>query len=489
MRSNGWFTVDKEGLAKLVERRGKGFILFELLQNAWDCDGTKHVEVSLVEVPGRPLAHLVVIDDHPDGFKDLSHAYTLFAESEKKVSTRKRGRFNFGEKLVLSLCESAVITSTKGKVVFDSDGRHESKHKRPAGTCFEAHVRMTRGELADILEEAKKLIPSVGVETKINGVLLETRRAAKTVRDVLLMTEVADAGGVVRRRHIETSVEIYVPHQGEKAMLYEMGIPVVELSDDPYHVNVMQKVPLSMERDSVPPSYLRDVRSTVLDHMHGMISEEQARGKWAVEAVEGSMNPDAVKAVVVKRFGERNVILDPSDREANNIAVAQGYTTIPGGAFTADAWDKIREFNVSLPAGRVTPSPKPFSENGEPLKLLDPSDCDANMDRFADMAVTLADRAAGLTVTVVFANDSGWPFRAAYSGVKDGKVGRVIFNVAKLGRKWFISSELPNQLQLIIHELAHQWGHHLESSYHEATCEIGSNLAMLALKEPTLFRW
>ena len=488
MKRASWFAVDKEGLAKLVERRGKGFILFELLQNAWDCDGTKNVNVSLTEVAGRPLAHLVVEDDHPDGFKDLSHAYTLFAESEKKTSTSKRGRFNFGEKLVLSLCETAVITSTKGKVQFDKDGRHESKHKRPAGTVFEADVRMTRDELRDILAEVKKLIPPAGVLTKVNGELLQARRAAKAVRDVLLMTEVADAGGVVRRRHIETSVEIYVPRQGEQATLYEMGIPVVELGDDPYHVNVLQKVPLSMERDSVPPSYLRDIRATVLDHMHTVLSDDQARGKWASEAVEGSSNPDAVKAVVVKRFGDRNVIYDPSDREANHKATAQGYTVIPGGSFTSEAWDKIKEAGASLPAGRVTPSPKPFSPDGQPLKLLDPSDCDANMDSFARMVGVLANRAAGLDVLVVFANDSQWPFTAVYS--KTGpKTGTVTFNVGRLGRKWFISSELQDQLRLLIHELGHHWGHHLESSYHEGLCDVGSNLAMLALKEPGLFRW
>jgi len=33
---NTWFEVDKQGLAKILERRGKEFALFELVQNAWD---------------------------------------------------------------------------------------------------------------------------------------------------------------------------------------------------------------------------------------------------------------------------------------------------------------------------------------------------------------------------------------------------------------------------------------------------------------------
>jgi len=34
-RPQGWFRVDKEGLAKLMRRRGPHWVLAELLQNAW----------------------------------------------------------------------------------------------------------------------------------------------------------------------------------------------------------------------------------------------------------------------------------------------------------------------------------------------------------------------------------------------------------------------------------------------------------------------
>ncbi|MCJ7817171.1 MAG: hypothetical protein MUP55_04910 [Candidatus Aenigmarchaeota archaeon] len=42
-------------------------------------------------------------------------------------------------------------------------------------------------------------------------------------------------------------------------------------------------------------------------------------------------------------------------------------------------------------------------------------------------------------------------------------------------------------LALIIHELAHQFGHHTEMKYHEAICELGARLTMIALKEPSFF--
>src|SRR5438876_6624914 len=97
-KMNNWFEVDKQGLAKLLERKGKEFALFELIQNGWDEPGVTKVSVSL-EYVGHNKARLVVEDDAPEGFKDLSHAFTLFASSTKTANPEQRGRFNLGEKL------------------------------------------------------------------------------------------------------------------------------------------------------------------------------------------------------------------------------------------------------------------------------------------------------------------------------------------------------------------------------------------------------
>ena len=89
MKTDGWFEVDKAGLALLVRRRGMAFLLNELVQNAWDTEATR-VEVKIEAIPHRPAVKLSVFDDDPDGFKDLRHAYTLFAPSEKKGSKAHR---------------------------------------------------------------------------------------------------------------------------------------------------------------------------------------------------------------------------------------------------------------------------------------------------------------------------------------------------------------------------------------------------------------
>jgi hypothetical protein len=48
--TNNWFDVDKAGLAQLMAGRSKAFVIYELLQNAWDQN------VSRVDVTIEPVA-------------------------------------------------------------------------------------------------------------------------------------------------------------------------------------------------------------------------------------------------------------------------------------------------------------------------------------------------------------------------------------------------------------------------------------------------
>ena len=101
--TTNWFAVDKAGLGRQAEQHSKGRLIGELVQNALDEVGVTTIAITLAEVPSRPLADLTVEDDSPEGFKDLSHAYTLFANSYKRDNPEQRGQYNFGEKLVLAV--------------------------------------------------------------------------------------------------------------------------------------------------------------------------------------------------------------------------------------------------------------------------------------------------------------------------------------------------------------------------------------------------
>src|SRR5882724_10307607 len=152
--SRQWFDVDRAGLGKQAEEQSKGRLIGELIQNALDEAGVTQIAVTLALVPGRPLADLTVEDDSPEGFKDLSHAYTLFAESYKRSNPEARGQFNLGEKMVLAICESASIVTTKGTVVLDPDeGRIERpRQKRERGSVFTGRIKLTREEYPGVCD-------------------------------------------------------------------------------------------------------------------------------------------------------------------------------------------------------------------------------------------------------------------------------------------------------------------------------------------------
>jgi hypothetical protein len=79
-----------------------------------------------------------------------------------------------------------------------------------------------------------------------------------------LPTEVADPDGLLRRVNRATTVGLYPVLPGETPLLCEMGIPVVETGDR-WHYDIGQKVPLTLDRENVPPGFLRQVRARTCD--------------------------------------------------------------------------------------------------------------------------------------------------------------------------------------------------------------------------------
>jgi Histidine kinase-, DNA gyrase B-, and HSP90-like ATPase len=113
--ATSWLEIDIIGLRRTLERKGKAWAIFELVQNAWDTDATR-VDVTLTKPNKNGRSTLTCRDNAPDGYRDLSEAHTLFGSSSKKSDPTKRGRFNAGEKFVLVMCESAKVTSTTGQI-------------------------------------------------------------------------------------------------------------------------------------------------------------------------------------------------------------------------------------------------------------------------------------------------------------------------------------------------------------------------------------
>lgn len=484
MSTKTWFDVDKEGLAKLLERKGKEFVLYELVQNAWDTDAKEIMVTVKASEDLKGYSEVEVTDDHPDGWKDLTHAWTLYAESEKKGNAEKRGRFNLGEKLVLALCKQARIETTTGGVMFDVDGRHTLRNKRAAGSRFWALIRMNQVEREAALQAVMKLLPPRGVKTFVNGALIAPRIPIRTI-DATLATEIADSEGILRRSARKTQIEIFETKEGEVAAVCEMGIPVVEVGGseggDKWHYNVLQKVPLNSDRDNVTPAYLREIRTLVMNEMYKEVTPEEAMEPWARDAAsDDSISKPAMEHIITQRFGEKRVIMDNSDQEGTKIAVSQGYQVITPGSLSKDEWANVRRYEVALPAGQVTPSPRPYSPDGEVQKTLPEEKWTPGIKKIAAYAKFVAKHILSVDIRVKIVTDISWPFSATF-----GPSGELTMNLGRLGHAWFDGPFWTAVDELFIHELSHhRVSDHLSSSFHDECCRIGAALVNVALFFP-----
>lgn len=480
-----WIEVDRKGLAQVIADRPKSFLLFELIQNSLDEPGVTKIDVSVAMHPEtRGRAIVIVRDDSPDGYQDIRHAWTMFAPSKKKGDAELRGRFNLGCKLVLALAVEACVISTKSAVRFTAEGRRLSRERRDAGTEFQGVFRMSKADVEEALEEARNLLPPAGVTVTINEVPVEAREPFATAEKVTLPTVLADEEGVLRRTSRQTTIELHEPADGEVPMLFEMGIPVVELDgDDPWHVNVLQRVPLNTDRDNVTPAYLCTLRVEVLNAAHDRLDKEQATAVWATEASEDERaTDDAVGKVLDERFGKKRVAYDPSDPEANSRATAAGYTVVPGGSMTSGQWRNAKGSGRILPAGQVTPSQKVRSApDGVPA--LEGEKWTEAMHEIAGWARFLAN-ALGVCDAAHVAWYGGreanlWKWSGAW-----GEGGSLSLNKPKLGheiRAWEAGDREP-MCRLLIHEFAHEKvDDHLSDRFHEECIRLAVRLSFLGL--------
>lgn len=476
-----WFDVDRTGLGKQAEEQGKGRLVGELIQNALDEAGVTRVEITLSPVPGRPLADLTVEDDSPEGFRNLADAYTLFAESYKRTNPEQRGQFNLGEKLVISICETATISTTKGTVVFDpQEGRiNKPRLKRERGSIFQGQMRMTREEMEEVGNYLRSLLLPESIVVTLNGERLKSRKPLH-VFSATLPTVVADSNGIMRTRDRKTQVSILEVQAGETATLYEMGLPIVETGDK-WHVNVGQKVPLNRDRNNVTPAYLRAIRTLVLNEMYGRLEQADANETWVRQASsDADCSHEAIKKVLDLRFGEKRAAYDPSDPESNKTWVSKGGTVVYGSMMNAQEWQKAKEAGAINPAGKLCPSPKPYGTdpNANAAEIVPESEWTEGMRNIAGYSVFLGKELLGASVNTIFV-DTDNPFLAAF-----GKC-ELHFNVRRLGRRWFDQGTTEVVDKLLIHEFGHHFsGDHLSETYHEALCLLGARLKRLVMEKP-----
>ena len=462
MKTTNWFAASKKGLAniasRIIERRGAGAILGELYQNAVDAGATS---IS-IQLENRGSRVAVTAIDNGTGFANLDDAFTVFAPSEKTNNPEQRGRFNLGEKLVLSLANVATITTTGGMITFNPGGK--TVHRKPTnitGTVFNAIIPTTRPAtfINEMISFAAKLIIPAGVSLIVNGDVIPQRTRFASFA-ATLPTEI---GVELRRTNRNTTVDVY--ETTEPGWLFEMGIPVVETGDK-YDLDVMQKIPLTVERDNVLPSFLKAIRVATLNALVDKLNEDDTTAAWVRDAVANpAATVAATQTVLTKQFGDRVVAANPFQPESNAKAAAAGYVVLPRNAISTDARRLLYERDQLQTSTDIFPPPTTTPMN--PVQDFTPF-----MTAVANVSRYIA-KTAGIETNVRFV-EHNCSMIACYSP------GSLTFNL--FHAKSF--STRQQLVELVIHELGHHWeSNHLSAGYYDALCRVGAALTLATIKD------
>jgi hypothetical protein len=305
---------------------------------------------------------------------------------------------------------------------------------------------------------------------KVNGHTYNYKKPFQT-REAILTTEIEN-DKILTRTKRKTRIDI---HKAEgQAYLYEMGIPVQPIDCD-YDVDVQQKIPLGVDRESVLPSFLKDVFTEVLNATYEDIQTENSSALWVRTGMTGkNVEQEAVKDIITKRFGDKVLVANPFDRNSIDEAISEGYRVITGSEMSKDEWDTIK---ANAP---IDSTSEMFSKTFVNATTI------TNLTKDQMIVKRLAEKIAqkfiGVNINVVFLSSP------SASVVADYGDRTLRFNVPKLPSGFFNNPLAnPEVYDLLIHELGHHNGNHTEKGYHQLITKLAGQLIVEAQTNPAFF--
>lgn len=470
------FEVSTEGMRELQSGREPWQLAKELVANSWD------EAVTLCEVTLKPTAprkaKLTVYDDG-GGFAKIEDAYTLMGHTPKRGNPQVRGRFNSGEKEILSVAISATIRTSGRVISFPKGGGRTIRNdpKATTGTTVECIVPWGNRQVEDTIAKLKTLLTPKGITYTVNGEPAPHQEPELVVEATLdTVLQEGGLGQPMRMTRRKTSLELYpVEFPAEKGWLYEMGIPVQPL-DCPYHVNVMQKVPMPPNRDVVRDSYLQDIYTAVLNATADKLTEDDVSDTWVRTGIEDKdVEPEAVKTVINKRYGDK-VVLYSSDHRANERAEQAGYEVVHSR--TLSPLERGAMQTVGLKH-----SSEVFLTNFGTGKDFPENEWTAEIKRVVAYAKRLHQELIGKPLRVFLYRMPNGAAAAQYSRID----ARLELNYSNLGKAWF-SEIAPRVTELLLHEFAHTEGDYHNWEFQRNLEKLASKAVHLALDKPEVFR-
>ena len=447
MMSPNWFEIDQDGLKDQNAGREPWELIKELVQNAWD-EAPFASECRITTQLSEDRENTVItVEDNGSGFAEIRDSYTLMGNTPKRNDPTKRGRFNRGEKDVISVAKEATIETTGTTVRFLPDRtRNQENNERTRGTLVKLTMPWNEAERAGLVIQLRTLRPPIECQTEIDGELVTAKPPVKVLQ-AQVETVIQDQDGTLKPRQRKARIEITEPHDTSgKRRIYEMGIPIQEI-DCPWDVDVMIKVPLGENRDQVKPAYLKKIYAVVLNTVYRMTEDEDFRELWVRYAIEEKeISPEAVGATVKGRYGTEKAVFAVMDQDACQRARREGYAVVNKGSLSPK---EVRAFEQHC--GMVDADVR-FPKPSEPQNDYE-ADPGTPAAGFAEWAKGVAEQ-CGVNATVRFFNE---PDNRILADCEVSTTSPTLrFNEGTLGQEFLREPYgTREKYRLLIHELGH----------------------------------
>jgi hypothetical protein len=445
VKRNDWFAVSPDGLS---QHYSKEFILRELIANCLDEDGDKIVitiESAIVDV--FPSQYLIrIIDNDPDGFDNTEDMYCLFRKTKKVDDTQVRGRFNHGEKGVISLCNKAILSSTKGTVYFNDDGTRtqDNNIRTNIGSDLRFWVDLDKEEYEYLLNYPKLLKIPKGFTIEVNNNAYEYEKPLKQC-DLKLQTWKSNEKSTYFKN---TKVSIY-PQLENKSWIMELGIPIQEI-EYPMTIDVQQKIPLDTKRNAVKKTYLEDLYGQLgnYDFVIDKFDEDDMSEEFITTTLSSNkLSPESAVKIIKKKIGSKKIIIEnPFDQWANEEAMKKGYTLMKPRQIPKNARELIK-------VGGIPTTSEVFKQGNEPPITVKRDEWNEGMKWMSKWAKSFARASIHCSIRVIFINNPNITYNAFYKTIYGS--GELTYNIGQLGKNFFQPKNIAQISELLLHELAH----------------------------------
>ena len=482
MVQQGWFEIDSKGFAANQSLREPWTLVRELVSNAFDENITEcHVEIAAAGDLGNGKKRgiwITVTDDGP-GFDNPQDIFTLYGDTRKKRDPDVRGRWNSGEKELLSNAREAIVQTKNCAVTF---GRNRKVNRKgiEKGTVVRALMPWKKAEIPGIVEKLTMFIPPEGVTYSIS-VLGPRGQTHTTIERPKVLTSidatlptVIDSGNGLRPTKRKSKVLIFESSKGN-GWLFELGIPIQSI-EAPYHVSVEQKVPLDPNRNMVATGYQKRIYALLLNAVHKEIGEEGISESWISEALQHDDSlPDAREHVYNMKY--RKTLLRSSDSWANEEATESGYRIVDSSLIPKKERERLTDFGL-VPTGQVFRRERTGFSSVPVCDWTEGMKATARLARW--MASTFLD-VAGLRVLFIKSPDA--------TPLADYGDRTVRYNLSRVGGNGFFALPLsPKVIQLTLHEICHEKGCGHDAAYRKTLEEVSASAMLHIAQHPEEFR-